>query len=65
MMKSSIAKVPESDQKELDEAKESVGNLAGGTMQNPLGEFVSLTDAFREEDGEGMYADDVICWIGG
>lgn len=40
MMKSSISKVPESDQKELDEAKESMGNLAGGAMQNPLGELV-------------------------
>lgn len=42
MMKSSIAKVPESDQKEFNEAKENVGDLAGGALQNPLGEFVGL-----------------------
>lgn len=41
MMKSGIDKVPESDQKEFNEAKANVGNLAGGAMQNPLGDFVS------------------------
>ncbi|CZT17645.1 uncharacterized protein RCC_03482 [Ramularia collo-cygni] len=39
-LKSSISQMPESNQQELNEAKETVGDVAGGSMQNPLGEFV-------------------------
>lgn len=45
-MKSSIDKVPESDQKELNEMKGNVKDLTGGALQNPLGEFVSCVVVF-------------------
>lgn len=42
MMKDTIGKMPESDQKELNDVKNTVGGVAGGALQNPLGDMVSL-----------------------
>ena len=33
-----ISKVPASDQEDVKNLKKGLGNLAGGAMQNPLGE---------------------------
>lgn len=66
MMKSQISKVPESDQKEFNDAKETVGNLAGGGMQNPLGEFVSLAIiCHTSRNGKGMNCTDENCVMTG
>lgn len=40
MAKSYVEKLPASDQEDVREVKKGVGNLAGGALQNPLGQFV-------------------------
>lgn len=40
LTKSYVDQIPASDQKDVREVKKGVGNLAGGAMQNPLGQFV-------------------------
>ncbi|CAD0098240.1 unnamed protein product [Aureobasidium mustum] len=37
MVKDQINNLPASDQKDVNEIKSGVGNLAGGALQNPLG----------------------------
>lgn len=48
-----INKVPASDQKEIKEARKGVANLAGGTVNNPLGKFAgdAADDATRPFTG--------------
>ncbi|QDS67773.1 hypothetical protein FKW77_006432 [Venturia effusa] len=38
MMKDQISKIPASDQKDVKELKNTLGNIGGGAMQNPIGE---------------------------
>ncbi|KAF7340091.1 hypothetical protein MVEN_01927200 [Mycena venus] len=37
LVKGQINKIPASDQKDIQEARQGVSNLVGGTLQNPLG----------------------------
>ncbi|PNS13933.1 hypothetical protein CAC42_1424 [Sphaceloma murrayae] len=37
MVKNQINKVPASDQQDVKDLKQGLGNLAGGALQNPLG----------------------------
>ncbi|TID16429.1 hypothetical protein E6O75_ATG11547 [Venturia nashicola] len=37
-MKHQISKIPASDQKEVKELKNNLGDVGGGVMQNPIGE---------------------------
>ncbi|KAL0257354.1 hypothetical protein SLS55_008165 [Diplodia seriata] len=48
-----INKVPASDQKEIKDFKNGVANLAGGTVNNPLGKFAgdAADDATRPFTG--------------
>ncbi|KAK3117380.1 hypothetical protein LTR53_001294 [Teratosphaeriaceae sp. CCFEE 6253] len=39
LMKDTIGKMPASDQQDVKELQEGLGNFAGGGMQNPLGRF--------------------------
>ncbi|KAM0712158.1 hypothetical protein Q7P37_011252 [Cladosporium fusiforme] len=43
LTKSYVDQIPASDQKDVREVKKGVGNLAGGAMQNPLGQFAGDT----------------------
>jgi len=38
LMKDQISKMPESDQQNVEDAKKGLGNVLGGSLQNPLGE---------------------------
>ncbi|KAF2753206.1 hypothetical protein EJ05DRAFT_223101 [Pseudovirgaria hyperparasitica] len=38
MMKDQISKVPDADQQDIKNLKSSLGNIAGGSAQNPLGD---------------------------
>jgi len=40
MMKDMVSKVPASDQQDVKELKQGLGNAVGGGLQNPLGKFV-------------------------
>lgn len=53
LVKDQINKVPASDQKEIKEARKGVANLAGGTVNNPLGKFAgdAADDATRPFTG--------------
>lgn len=44
LTKSYVDQIPASDQKDVRELKKSVGNAAGGLMQNPLGGFVRISN---------------------
>ncbi|KAJ7275548.1 hypothetical protein B0H12DRAFT_266194 [Mycena haematopus] len=45
LVKDQISKIPASDQKDVQEARQGVANLVGGTLQNPLGkETGNVTD---------------------
>ncbi|KAJ6519321.1 hypothetical protein C8R45DRAFT_18126 [Mycena sanguinolenta] len=37
LVKDQLNKIPASDQKDVQEARQGVANLVGGTLQNPLG----------------------------
>ncbi|KAE9974415.1 hypothetical protein EG328_001421 [Venturia inaequalis] len=37
-MKDQISKIPASDQKDVQDVKNTIGNVGGGAMQNPIGE---------------------------
>ncbi|KAJ4372361.1 hypothetical protein N0V83_004135 [Neocucurbitaria cava] len=43
MAKDSINKIPSSDQEDVKNLKQGISNLAGGTMQNPIGEQAGET----------------------
>ncbi|KAL1631510.1 hypothetical protein UCDDS831_g01618 [Diplodia seriata] len=53
LLKDQINKVPASDQKEIKDFKNGVANLAGGTVNNPLGKFAgdAADDATRPFTG--------------
>ena len=38
-----VNKLPASDQKDVKEVKKGLGNLAGGSLQNPVGKFAGDT----------------------
>lgn len=42
MMKDAVGKIPASDQEDVKELKQGLGNALGGGLQNPLGKFVSV-----------------------
>ncbi|KJY01050.1 hypothetical protein TI39_contig305g00019 [Zymoseptoria brevis] len=43
MMKDTIGKMPESDQKELNDVKNTVSGVTGSALQNPLGDMAGET----------------------
>ncbi|KAF8213646.1 hypothetical protein K438DRAFT_1927790 [Mycena galopus ATCC 62051] len=43
LVKDQINKIPANDQKEVQEARQGVANLVGGTLQNPLGKHAGNT----------------------
>ncbi|KAL1651299.1 hypothetical protein SLS58_000638 [Diplodia intermedia] len=53
LVKGQINKVPASDQKEVKDLKNGIANLAGGTVNNPLGKFAgdAADDATRPFTG--------------
>lgn len=57
-MKDTISKVPASDQKDIQELRDGLGNAAGGLLQNPLGKQAGntadqLTGSFTGRSGQG------------
>lgn len=64
-----ISRVPASDQKEVQELRDSVGNAAGGLLQNPLGKQAGntadqLTGSFTGRSGQGDPVKDVTGKLG-
>ncbi|KAL1637088.1 hypothetical protein SLS56_000744 [Neofusicoccum ribis] len=53
LVKDQINKVPASDQENVKDLKKGLGNLAGGSVNNPLGKFAgdSADDATRPFTG--------------
>lgn len=53
LVKDQINKVPASDQQDIKDVKKGVSNLAGGSLNNPLGKFAgdSADDATRPFTG--------------
>ncbi|CAK4031388.1 hypothetical protein B0A55_01704 [Lecanosticta acicola] len=43
MTKDMLSKVPDSEQEDVKEFKKSLGNVAGGALQNPLGKTAGNT----------------------
>ncbi|KAF2635328.1 hypothetical protein P280DRAFT_411756 [Massarina eburnea CBS 473.64] len=43
MAKGQISKIPDTDQRDIDQLKKGVGNAVGGLTQNPLGEATGET----------------------
>ncbi|KAF2146671.1 uncharacterized protein K452DRAFT_282848 [Aplosporella prunicola CBS 121167] len=43
LVKDQVNKLPASDQKDVKEVKKGLGNLAGGSLQNPVGKFAGDT----------------------
>ncbi|GAB7346331.1 hypothetical protein MBLNU457_5048t1 [Dothideomycetes sp. NU457] len=69
MMKDTISRVPATDQKEVQELRDSVGNAAGGLLQNPLGKQAGetadqLTGSFTGRSGQGDPVKDVTGKLG-
>jgi len=53
MMKDAIGKVPENDQKDVKDLKQGISNIAGGSLQNPLGKFAGNTADDTTKDFTG------------
>ncbi|KAK4565259.1 hypothetical protein LTR86_003876 [Recurvomyces mirabilis] len=53
MMKDAIGSMPASDQKEVKEVQQGLGNLTGGALQNPLGKFAGNTGDNATKDFTG------------
>ncbi|TKA23023.1 hypothetical protein B0A50_07241 [Salinomyces thailandicus] len=53
MMKDAIGQVPDSDQQDVKELKQSLSNVSGGALQNPLGKMTgdAADDATRDFTG--------------
>ncbi|KAK3054454.1 hypothetical protein LTR09_004723 [Extremus antarcticus] len=51
MTKAAIDNIPEGDQKELKQARDSIKNMGGGALQNPLGKFAGN----KGDDAKGEF----------